>query len=149
MLSLRLTRGTHPLVLLRRLLVAAASAGVGFLLLCTLGWALGHPAGSYLRLLWCLVPLAATVQFAVAVARTDPSTRPRSGLSAVGLGPARLTVLAVASTAVATTLGSAVALLVFLHLRGDLTGMPFDGDAADLLSADRPLPLGAALTLLA
>ncbi|WP_327234258.1 hypothetical protein OG349_09840 [Streptomyces sp. NBC_01317] len=149
MLSLRLTRGTHPLVLLRRLLVAAASAGVGFLLLCTLGWALGHPAGSYLRLLWCLVPLAATVQFAVAVARTDPSTRPRRGLSAVGLGPARLTVLAVASTAVATTLGSAVALLVFLHLRGDLTGMPFDGDAADLLSADRPLPLGAALTLLA
>ncbi|QIQ02421.1 hypothetical protein [Streptomyces liangshanensis] len=149
MLSLRLTRGTHPLVLLRRLLVAAASAGVGFLLLCTLGWALGHPAGSYLRLLWCLVPLAATVQFAVAVARTDPSTRPRRGLSAVGLGPARLTMLAVVSTAVATTLGSAVALLVFLHLRGDLTGMPFDGDAADLLSADRPLPMGAALTLLA
>ncbi|MFJ1597131.1 hypothetical protein [Streptomyces sp. NPDC088261] len=149
MLSLRLTRGTHPLVLLRRLLVAAASAGVGFLLLCTLGWALGHPAGSYLRLLWCLVPLAATAQFAVAVARTDPSTRPRRGLSAVGLGPARLTMLAVASTAVATTLGSAVALLVFLHLRGDLTGMPFDGAAADLLSADRPLPLGAALTLLA
>ena len=35
--ALRLARGTHPLVLLRRLLVPAASAGVGFLLLCTLG----------------------------------------------------------------------------------------------------------------
>lgn len=149
MLALRLTRGTHPLVLLRRLLVAAASAGVGFLLLCTLGWALDHPAGSHVRLLWCLIPLAATVQFSVAVARTDPSTRPRGGLSAVGLGPARLAALATVTTALATTLGSAVALLVFLHLRGDLTGMPFDGDAAELLSADRPLPLAAVLTLLA
>ncbi|MYV68308.1 hypothetical protein GT043_20705, partial [Streptomyces sp. SID2131] len=90
MLALRLTRGTHPLVLARRLLVAAASAGVGFLLLCTLGHALGHPeqsSASALRLLWCVLPLAATVQFAVAVARTDPSTRPRPGLSAIGLGP--------------------------------------------------------------
>ncbi|KIF67714.1 membrane protein, partial [Streptomyces sp. AcH 505] len=94
MLALRLARGARPLVQLRRLLVVAASAGVGFLLLCTLGWAVGHPAGSMLRLLWCLIPLAATVQFAVAVARTDPGTKPRSGLSAVGLGPARLTALA-------------------------------------------------------
>ncbi|MEV5132355.1 hypothetical protein AB0K87_18015, partial [Streptomyces sp. NPDC053705] len=79
MLALRLTRGSHPLVLTRRLLLAAASAGVGFLLLCTLGYASGHPAAassSVLRLLWCAVPLAATVQFAVAVARTDPSTDP-------------------------------------------------------------------------
>nr|WSZ98765.1 hypothetical protein OH820_26665 [Streptomyces sp. NBC_00857] len=149
MLALRLSRGTHVLVVLRRLLVAAASAGVGFLLLCTLGWAMGHPAGSVSRLLWCLVPVAATVQFAVAVARTDTGTRPRSGLSAVGLGPARLTVLAAVSTAVACTLGSAVALLFFLHLRGDLTGMPFDGEAADLLAAKQALPLGAVLTLLA
>ncbi|MFC9647663.1 MULTISPECIES: hypothetical protein [unclassified Streptomyces] len=149
MLALRLGRGAHPLVLLRRLLVAAASAGVGFLLLCTLGWALDHPAGSQARLLWCLIPLAATVQFAVATARTDQSTLPRSGLSAVGLGPARLAALAAASTAVSCTLGSAVALLFFLHLRGDLTGMPFDGEAAKLLAAGRPLPLGAALTLLA
>ncbi|MEU8527666.1 MULTISPECIES: hypothetical protein [Streptomyces] len=152
MLALRLTRGTHPLVLLRRLLVAAAAAGVGFLLLSTLGYAVGHPAhsaASSLRLLWCLVPLAATVQFAVAVARTDPSTRPRPGLSAVGLGPARLTALAAASTAVACTLGSTVALLFYLHLRGDITGLPFDGAAADLLAADRPIPLAAALTLLA
>ncbi|MGW1183558.1 hypothetical protein ACWD7Y_24420 [Streptomyces drozdowiczii] len=152
MLALRLARGSHPLVLMRRLLVAAASAGVGFLLLCALGYAAGHPAhsaGSVLRLLWCFVPLAATVQFAVAVARTDPSTRPRSGLSAVGLGPVRLSVLAAVSTAVSCTLGSAVALLFFLHLRGDLSGLPFDGAAADLLGADAPLPAAAVLLLLA
>ncbi|MEW1698624.1 hypothetical protein [Streptomyces sp. NPDC091278] len=152
MLALRLARGSHPLVQTRRLLVATAAAGVGFLLLCTLGHAVGHPdrsGTSVLRLLWCALPLAATVQFAVAVARTDPSTRPRTGLSAVGLGPARLTAIAAASTAVACTLGSAVALLCYLHLRGDLTGLPFDGAAAELLAADRPLPLAAALTLLA
>ncbi|MBT2378266.1 hypothetical protein AMK21_29135 [Streptomyces sp. CB00316] len=151
MLALRLTRGTHPLVLVRRLLVAAASAGVGFLLLCSLGYASAHPAsaGSVLRLLWCFVPLAATVMFAVAVARTDPSTRPRPGLSSMGLGPVRLSVLAAVSTAVSTTLGSMVALLFFLHLRGDLTGMPFDGGAAELLGAGTPLPLAAALMLLA
>ncbi|MGC5362802.1 hypothetical protein ACPXCE_14140 [Streptomyces sp. DT24] len=152
MLALRLTRGAHPLVLLRRLLVAAASAGVGFLLLCVLGYAAGHPehaAAAATRLLWCLVPLAATVQFAVAVARTDPGTRPRPGLSAVGLGPARLTVIAAVSTAVSCLLGSMVALLFFLHLRGDLSGMPFDGAAAGLLGANVPLPLAGALTLLA
>ncbi|MFH9607588.1 hypothetical protein [Streptomyces sp. NPDC017448] len=151
MLALRLARGSHPLVLVRRLLVAAASAGVGFLLLCSLGYAVAHPAsaGSVLRLLWCFVPLAATVQFAVAVARADPSTRPRPGLSALGMGPVRLSALAAVSTAVSTTLGSVVALLLFLHLRGDLTGMPFDGGAAEFLGAGAPLPLAAALTLLA
>jgi hypothetical protein len=151
-LALRLARGSHPLVLLRRLLVAAASAGVGFLLLSALGYASGHPAhstGAVLRLLWCSVPFAATVQFAVAVARTDPSTRPRSGLSAVGLGPVRLAVLAAVSTAVSCTLGSMVALLFYLHLRGDLSGLPFDGAAAGLLDAEAPLPLAAALVLLA
>ncbi|QQM40520.1 ICP22 family protein [Streptomyces liliifuscus] len=152
MLALRLARGARPAVQLRRLLVAAASAGTGFLLLCTLGYAMGHPDASgaaVLRLAWCVAPLAATVQFAVAVARTDPATRPRQGLSALGLGPARLTALAAISTAVSCTLGSMVALLFFLHLRGDLTGLPFDGDAADVLAADEPLPLPAALTLLA
>ncbi|MEV0556497.1 hypothetical protein AB0I27_23970 [Streptomyces sp. NPDC050597] len=152
MLALRLARGARPAVQLRRLLVAAASAGTGFLLLCTLGYAMGHPDASgaaVLRLAWCVAPLAATVQFAVAVARTDPATRPRQGLSALGLGPARLTALAAISTAVSCTLGSMVALLFFLHLRGDLTGLPFVGDAADLLAADEPLPLPAALTLLA
>ncbi|MEI5101304.1 hypothetical protein RB200_25620 [Streptomyces sp. PmtG] len=151
MLALRLARGAHPLVLLRRLLVATASAGTGFLLLCALGHALGHPGstGSALRLAWCALPLAATVYFAVAVARTDPGTKPRPGLASVGLGPGRLMVVSAMTTAVACALGSMVALLFFLHLRGDLTGLPFDGAAGELLAADRPLPLAAALTLLA
>ncbi|MEV4444426.1 hypothetical protein [Streptomyces mirabilis] len=151
MLALRLARGAHSLVQLRRLLVAAASAGTGFLLLCTLGYALAHPdpsAGALLRLLWCLAPAAATVQFAVAVARTDPGTRPRPGLSAVGLGPGQLMAISAVTTALSTTLGSVLALLVFLHLRGDLPGMPLDGDAAAFLASDHPLPLPAALTLL-
>ncbi|MGW5662077.1 hypothetical protein ACWEWG_18545 [Streptomyces sp. NPDC003758] len=152
MLALRLARGARPLVQLRRLLVVAASAGTGFLLLFTLGYALGHPEaadGSTLRLAWCLAPIAATVYLAVAVARTDPGTRPRSGLAAIGLGPARLMVLSATTTALTTSLGSLLALLGFLHLRGDPTGMPLDGAAADLLAADQPLPVPAALTLLA
>ncbi|MFJ5778163.1 hypothetical protein [Streptomyces sp. NPDC093094] len=151
MLALRLTRGARPAVQLRRLLVAVASAGTGFLLLCTLGHALSHPdttASSLLRLAWCAVPLAATVHFAVAVARADPGTRPRPGLSAIGLGPARLMALSATATALSTLLGSMLALLLFLHLRGDLTGLPVDGGAMDVLAADRPLPLPAALTLL-
>ncbi|USQ83757.1 hypothetical protein NFX46_08100 [Streptomyces phaeoluteigriseus] len=152
MLALRLTRSARPAVQLRRLLVATASAGTGFLLLCTLGHALGHPdtpAGSALRLAWCTVPLAATVHFALAVARTDPGTRPRPGLAAIGLGPARLMAISATTTALSTAVGSMLALLLFLHLRGDLTGMPFDGAAASFLAADIPLPLPAALTLLA
>ncbi|MFG2375811.1 hypothetical protein ACGFY9_30610 [Streptomyces sp. NPDC048504] len=152
MLALRLTRGSHPAVQLRRLLVAVASAGTGFLLLCTLGYAMGHPdspAAAALRLAWCATPLAATVYFAIAVARTDPATKPRPGLSAIGLGPGRLMAISATTTALACTLGSMLALLFFLHLRGDLTGMPFDGAAAEFLASDTPLPLPAALTLLA
>ncbi|MFI5552686.1 hypothetical protein [Streptomyces sp. NPDC051738] len=151
MLALRLTRGAQPAVQLRRLLVASASAGTGFLLLCALGYALSHPdspGSSLLRLAWCLPPLAATIHFAVAVARTDPGTKPRPGLSAIGLGPARLMAVSATTTALSCTLGSMVALLFFLHLRGDLTGMPFDGAAAEFLAADTPLPLPATLTLL-
>ncbi|MGW2745627.1 hypothetical protein [Streptomyces sp. NPDC001450] len=151
MLALRLTRAARPAVQLRRLLVAAASGGTGFLLLGSLGYALGHPqtpGAAVLRLAWCLVPLAATVYFALAVARTDPGTRPPQGLSAVGLGPARLMAISALTTALSATLGSLLALLVFLHLRGDLTGMPFDGAATQFLAADQPLPLPAALTLL-
>jgi hypothetical protein len=150
-LALRLTRGSHPAVQLRRLLVAVASAGTGFLLLCTLGYAIGHPdspTAAALRLAWCATPLAATVYFAVAVARTDPATKPRPGLSAIGLGPGRLMAISATTTALACTLGSMLALLFFLHLRGDLTGMPFDGAAAEFLASDQPLPLPAALTLL-
>ena len=152
MLALRLTRGSHPAVQLRRLLVALASAGTGFLLLCTLGYAMGHPdspAAAALRLGWCATPMAATVYFAVAVARTDPATKPRPGLSAIGLGPGRLMAISATTTALACALGSMLALLFFLHLRGDLTGMPFDGAAAEFLASDQPLPLPAALTLLA
>ncbi|WP_327304305.1 hypothetical protein OG730_12415 [Streptomyces sp. NBC_01298] len=149
MLALRLARGSRPLVQLRRLLVAAASAGSGFLLLYVLAQATARPAGSFPQLLWALVPLGATVQFAVAVARTDPATRPLEGLDAAGLGPVRLTLVATISTAVACALGSAVALAVFLHLRGEVTGFPFDGAGAGLLHADQPLPVAAALTLLA
>ncbi|MFF6878387.1 hypothetical protein ACFY9S_24190 [Streptomyces sp. NPDC012474] len=152
MLALRLTRGAHPAVQLRRLLVTAASAGTGFLLLCTLGYALGHPGSpgsAALRLAWCAAPLAATVYFAVAVARTDPGTKPRSGLSAIGLGPVRMMAVSATTTALSCTLGAMLALFVFLHLRGDLTGMPFDGAAAESLAAGRPLPLPGALTLLA
>jgi hypothetical protein len=150
-LALRLARGSHPGVQLRRLLVATASAATGFLLLGTLGHALAHqdtPGGSALRLAWCVAPMAATVYFAVTVARTDPGTTPRPGLSAIGLGPGRLMAVSATTTILSCTLGSMLALLFFLHLRGDLTGMPFDGDAADFLAADRPLPLPAALTLL-
>ncbi|MGW5343013.1 hypothetical protein [Streptomyces sp. HUAS TT3] len=149
MLALRLARGSRPLVQLRRLLVAAAAAGTGFLLLYVLAEAVARPAGSFPRLLWALVPLAATVHLAVAVARTDPATRPRAGMDAVGLGPVRLCLVAAVSTAVSCTLGSALALAAFLHLRGDLGGLPLDGAGARLLHADRPLPVAAALTLLA
>ncbi|QOV35244.1 hypothetical protein IM697_35020 [Streptomyces ferrugineus] len=151
MLALRLTRGAQPAVQLRRLLVSAGSAGTGFLLLSALGYALSHPdspAASTLRLAWCAPPLAATIHLAVAVARTDPGTKPRPGLAAIGLGPGRLMLVSATTTALSCTLGSMLALLVFLHLRGDLTGMPFDGAASQFLAADRPLPLPATLTLL-
>lgn len=152
MLALRLSRGAQAAVQLRRLLVTAASGGTGFLLLCTLGYALSHPqasSDSVLRLAWCVPPLAAAVHLAVVVARTDPGTRPRPGLSAIGLGPARLMAVSATTTALSCTLGSVLALLLFSHLRGDLTGMPFDGAASEFLAVGSPLPLPAALTLLA
>ncbi|GHF49243.1 hypothetical protein GCM10010218_33070 [Streptomyces mashuensis] len=151
MLSLRLTRGAHPLVLLRRLLVALASAAAGFLLLSALGFATAHPkAGqeALVRLLWCAVPLAAVVHFAVTVARGDPATRPRDGLDALGFGPARMAALAATTSAVCCALGSALALPAYLELRGDLGGTPLSGRAAGLLDAGTPLPWGATVTLL-
>ncbi|WP_250399812.1 hypothetical protein [Streptomyces cellostaticus] len=151
MLALRLTRAARPAVQVRRLLVAAASAGTGFLLLSCLGYALAHPGApgtAVPRLVWCVAPLAATVYFALAVARTDPGTRPRPGLSAVGLGPARLMAVSVLTTVLSCGLGSLLALMLFLQLRGDLAGTPLDGAAARFLATDQPLPLPAALTLL-
>ncbi|BET47355.1 hypothetical protein RGQ21_23370 [Kitasatospora aureofaciens] len=152
MLALRLTRTAHLAVHLRRLLVALASAGTGFLLLCALGHALSHPdapGASALRLAWCAAPLAAAVYLAVAVARTDPGTRPRSGLSAIGLGPGRLMAVSATTTALSAALGSVAALLAFLHLRGSLTGRPpSDRVAADALAVGQTLPAPAVLTLL-
>ncbi|MEU6010235.1 hypothetical protein [Streptomyces sp. NPDC047453] len=152
MLALRLIRVARPGVQLRRVTVAAASAGTSFLLLSSLGYALGHPehsAAAALRLSWCVLPLAATVYLAVAVARTDPGTRPRPGLSALGLGPGRLMAVSAATTALACGLGSLLALLLFMYLRGDGTELPFDGAAPAFLAAGEPLPVPAVLTLLA
>ncbi|WP_328562928.1 hypothetical protein [Streptomyces coelicoflavus] len=152
MLALRLTRTAHLAVHLRRLLVAVASAGTGFLLLCALGHALSHPdapGASALRLAWCTAPLAAAVYLAVAVARTDPGTRPRSGLSAIGLGPGRLMAVSATATALSAALGSVAGLFLYLHLRGDLTGGPPSGRvAADALAVGQSLPAPAVLTLL-
>ena len=152
MLALRLARGSHPLVLLRRLAVAVAAAGTGFLLLSTVGHAAGHPSAadeSLVRLLWCTAPLAATAQFAVSTARTDPAARLQRGMTAAGLGPLRLTLLATVSTTLTCLLGVFLALLVFLRLRGDLGGPFAAGFDADLLGAGHPVPLVGALMLLA
>ncbi|RXS80977.1 hypothetical protein EST92_16615 [Streptomyces sp. TM32] len=155
MLALRLARGSHPVVLLRRLAVAAAAAGTGFLLLSTVGHAAGHPSAtdqSLVRLLWCAAPLAATAQFAVSTARTDPAARLQRGMAAAGLGPLRLTLLATASTALTCLLGVLLALLAFLRLRGDLGGPGSSaslGIDAALLGAGHPVPLAGTLLLLA
>ncbi|GGO47888.1 hypothetical protein GCM10012287_21590 [Streptomyces daqingensis] len=152
MLALRLVRGGSPLTLLRRLLVACATAVVAFLLLAALSHALAHPqdsSASLVRLVWCAVPLAAAVQFAAAVARTEPGSRSRSALDVAGVGPARVPLLAAVSTAVSALLGSGIALVVYLHLRGQLATLPFDGAAVRLLAAEQPLPVAATLVLLA
>ncbi|MGW8552100.1 hypothetical protein [Streptomyces tubercidicus] len=152
MLALRLARGSRPLVLLRRLSVSAAAAGTGFLLLSTVGHAAGHPSAadeSLVRLLWCAAPLAATAQFAVSTARTDPAARLQRGMTAAGLGPLRLTLLATVSTALTCFLGVLLALLAFLRLRGDLGGPASLGIDSDLLGAGHPVPLVGALLLLA
>ncbi|WP_328319902.1 hypothetical protein [Streptomyces sp. NBC_00388] len=149
MLALRLARGSGPLILLRRLLVAAASAGVGLLLLCALDYAVGHPArpsATGPRLLWCLVPLAATVRLAAAVARTDPAVRPSRGATAAGLGPAGRAALSAVSAALTCVLGSTVALLLFVQLRHGV--VPFAGATARGAGAGNPLPLPATLLLL-
>ncbi|MFC7880334.1 hypothetical protein ACFUVV_00350 [Streptomyces sp. NPDC057376] len=151
MLALRLTRAARLAVQLRRLLVAVASAGTGFLLLCALGHALTHPdtpGSSALRLAWCAAPLAATVYLAVAVARTDPGTRPRPGLSAIGLGPGRLMAVSATTTALSAALGSVAALSGFLYVRGDLTGTPVDGAVTEALALGQRLPAPAVVTLL-
>jgi hypothetical protein len=133
--------------------VVLAAGATSLLLLCALGYAMGHPqagANAALRLAWCLVPLVATVDCAAAVARNDPATRPPPGVFAAGLGPVRLSVISALTTAFTCLLGSALALLCFLQLRGDLPGgLPASGAADGLLAAGRPLPVAALLVLLA
>ncbi len=133
-----LIRGSQPAAVLRRLPLAGASAGVGFLLLAVLGHAMRHPgqiADSLTRLAWCSVPFAAAVQLSVAVARAEPGGRPLTGLDALGAGPARTARLAAASATLTCLSGSAVAFAAFLQARAALAG-------------PAPLPVGGVLTLL-
>ncbi len=153
MLSLRVLRGSGARAAGRWLLVAAASAGTGLLLLSSLAWGLAHPGGgaghAVVRLAWCVVPVVVTVQLAVAVARAQPARWPRLGLSAVGLGRAGVVAVAAVSAALVCAAGSALALLVFLQLRGDLTGSAWHGVGPGLLARGRSLPPAGAATLLA
>jgi hypothetical protein len=152
-LSLRLMRGTRPAAALRRLLLAAASAGAGFLLLCPLGYALAHPRGTTAaatQFLWCLVPVAAVVHLAAAVSRAEPGPGLTAAIRATGWDPARrLAVLAATATALWSALGSAAALLGFLCLRGDLMASPLDAARRHALGAGHTPPFAAVLTLLA
>ncbi|GAA2397711.1 hypothetical protein GCM10010420_24710 [Streptomyces glaucosporus] len=152
MFALRLVRTFRPTALAQRSLVAGAAGAVGFLLLSALSYAVAHPdrpGAALSRLLWCAVPLLACVQFAASAARTDPCVRPREGLDAVGMGPARLPLLAAVSTALSCTAGCALALLAFTGLREGLGGAPPAGAAAELLGSGRELPRAAVATLLA
>lgn len=123
-LSLLLILRARRAALLYRLLLAAACAVTGFLLLAAFRHAAGHPAhvsAELFRPAWCVLPLAAVAWYAVAVA-ADGIRAAAPGLAAAGLGPARLPLLAAAQTVVTCVLGSAVALVAFLGLRGRLTG---------------------------
>lgn len=151
MLALRLIRGSHPLVVLRRLAVASAACGVGFLLLVALGYALDHPRDptpALTGLLWTLIPLAATAQLAVAVARSEAGPGRRSGLRAAGLGRGGLPLLATAATALSCLAGSTIALLLFLTLRGAPWTTPGSAADAQTPAGGGPLPVPATLTLL-
>jgi hypothetical protein len=151
-LSLRLLRGASPATLGRWVLAALASCGTGLLLLAALGWALAHPGGAshtVVRLGWCVVPAIVSVQLAVAVGRAQSTSWPRAGLAAVGLGRNGLVLLAAATVTLVCACGSVLALLVFLQLRGDVTGVPYHGVGPGLLAAGHSLPLAGAVTLLA
>ncbi|SHM67969.1 hypothetical protein [Actinacidiphila paucisporea] len=152
MLSWRVVRGAWLGAMGRWLTVVAAAAGTGLLLLSTLGWALGSAqpgAGAGARLVWCLLPVAVTVQLAATVGRAQPLGWPRPGLAAIGLGRTATVLIGAAGAALACAAGSAVALLVFLYLRGDLDGVPYAGSASGVLGAGHRLPVAGAATLLA
>lgn len=150
MLGYRLVRGAGPLLSLLRLLVAVSAAGVAVLLLSALGYALERPVDrgeALVRLLWCVVPLAAVASLAAAVPAVDPVLRRRPGLVAVGVGVSRLRLLAAGSAAVFCLAGAGLGLLVFLQLRGELTDLPPHGAATWLPGVGRPLPPGAVVLL--
>jgi hypothetical protein len=137
-LSLRLALRARPVALLRRLLLAAVCAATGFLLLTALGHAAGHPghgSDALPRLVWCVVPVAAVTQLAMALARVEARTA-AAGLAVAGLGPVRLPVLAAARAVWVCLPGSAVALLAFTVTRHRLAGAT-------------PLPAAGVATLLA
>jgi hypothetical protein len=150
-LSWRVVRGARIGAMGRWLTVLGAATGTALLLLSTLGWALGHAqpgAGAGVRLVWCLLPVAVTVQLAVVAGRAQPLGWPRSGLAAVGLGRTATVLIGAAGAALACSAGSALALLVFLYLRGDLDGVPYAGSASAVLGAGHRLPVAATATLL-
>ncbi|WP_333768211.1 hypothetical protein [Streptomyces sp. IBSBF 2435] len=152
MLSWRMVRGARLGAMGRWFTVVAAAAGTGLLLLSALGWALGHPqtgAGAGVRLMWCLLPAAVTVQLAAAVGRAQPLGWPGSGLAAIGLGRSATVLIGAASAALACAVGSGLALLSFLYLRGVLGGVPYAGSASEVLGAGHRLPVAGAATLLA
>lgn len=152
MLCLRVVRGSRPGSLLRRLVLVAVSAGATFLLLGALGYALGGPvnAGSAsLRLLWCLVPVAATVQLSIALARIEPYRGLTAGLVATGYSTSAVARIAAASVGLTCAVGSVIGLTVFLHLRGDLATSPLPPEGAEALGAGVALPIAGTLTLMA
>lgn len=148
MLALRLTLCSGPLGLLLRFVLLATSAGIGLLLLAALAHAQQHPlrAGeAALRLLWCLLPLAAAAHLATALARTEPRTDTRLGLEAAGLGAGRLPRLSAATTALPCALGSA---LVSPAAAGSHGTLHLPGTGHRLPLPTEALPLPATLTLL-
>ncbi|MGK4905348.1 hypothetical protein [Streptomyces albus] len=149
MLTLRLTLSAPPLALLLRLLLLCSSAAVGLLLLSTLSHALehpGHPGGALSGLAWCLVPLAVTARLSAALGDTAPAPEARGGLTAAGLGPLRIALLAARTAAAPCMLGSALTLLVCV--RTGTHAVPPSGAVLGLPLPGPSLPLPAALTLL-
>ncbi|WP_055497002.1 hypothetical protein [Streptomyces albus] len=152
MLTLRLTLSAPPLALLLRLLLLCSSAAVGLLLLSTLSHALEHPrhpGGALSGLAWCLVPLAVTARLSAALGGAAPAPEARGGLTAAGLGPLRIALLAARTAAAPCVLGSALTLLVCVKAGADPAhAVPPSGAVLGLPLPGPSLPLPAALTLL-
>lgn len=142
MLSLRLVLRARPPVLLRLLLLTAASAVLGTLLLGALARAHTtspeHGRETLAALLCSGALLAAAGQLAAANGRTVPTDRVRAGLTAAGLGTARLSRSVAAVTASCCLAGSVAAGLYTLW-------RPSTGEPAVVTG---PLTAVAALALL-